>query len=54
MLDEPDDEENGSHDNNIQEKVKTLVEMGFEEQACKEALQKHNGDADEALNTLLN
>ena len=37
----------------ISKKVKQLMEMGFPEDVCKEALEMYNGDENMALNHLL-
>jgi len=37
----------------ISKKVKQLMEMGFAEDVCKEALEMYNGDENMALNHLL-
>lgn len=38
----------------LEEKVKTIAEMGFEESVIREALNRFGGDAEMALNSLLN
>ena len=37
----------------IKEKVKKLMEMGFPEDVCNEALERYDGDENLALNFLL-
>ncbi len=37
----------------ISKKVKQLMEMGFPENVCKEALERYDGDENLALNFLL-
>lgn len=37
----------------IKDKVKKLMEMGFPEDVCKEALERYDGDENLALNFLL-
>ena len=37
----------------IKEQIKKLMEMGFPEDVCKEALERYDGDENLALNYLL-
>ena len=45
--------ENFAKEATIGDKVKRLMEMGFEEQICKEALERYDMDENLALNFLL-
>jgi len=45
--------ENYAKEQTIDEKVKKLMEMGFPEDTCRDALQRYDQDENLALNYLL-
>jgi len=45
--------QNYAQEIDIKDKVKKLMEMGFPEDVCKEALERYDGDENLALNFLL-
>ena len=46
-------EEYANPEKNFKKKIKELMDMGFTEDKCKEALEKTNNDLEKALNILL-
>ena len=46
-------EEYASPERNLKKKIKELMEMGFTEEASREALDKCGDDVERALNSLL-
>ena len=46
-------EEYANPERNLQKKIKELMDMGFSEQQCRDALQKNNEDVEKAANYLL-
>ena len=44
---------NYAQEKDIKSKIKTLMEMGFPEDVCAEALERYDGDENLALNFLL-
>ena len=45
--------QNYAQEKDIKAKIKTLMEMGFPEDVCTEALERYDGDENLALNFLL-
>ena len=46
-------EEYANPEKNFKKKIKELMDMGFTEDKCKEALEKANNDLEKAINLLL-
>ena len=46
-------EEYANPEKNLKKKIKELMDMGFTEDKCKEALEKANNDLEKAINLLL-